>query len=176
MNKKIIAGVISLTMMSAVVMSAAASETMTVTYKKETSYVMSIPSRVELSDINTVGVTNIGVSEVNTEPNKVVVISLKEGIEYVIFKDESISPKYGVLLERENDTDTKIYASATLNGSTAWNSGPVAEFTGTSTVPIDSNRDGRMSFGGVESIDGGVVKAGKYTTTLVFEGSVKDLN
>lgn len=167
MKKRIPAGITAAMMLGAMALTAGASDVgtdpqMEVVYEQPTTYTLSIPSDVTLTENG--GDTEVGVTDVNTKPDEKVQIKVKTGAD-----------GGKVTLTREGDGQTTVVSEVTdSNGQTVSNGTVVAEFQDmdTTAITVGAAGDGTLSFGVIKDGAGTTVKAGKYTGTLVFEGAV----
>ena len=165
-KSRMMAGVLSVMMMGAMALPvSAANDTMTVEYSQQTTYTLSIPATITLSADEAKQATSIGVSEVNTAPDKKVQVSIKSGI-----------TNNQVELTRTGDSTTKVVSDVTDKDNQAVSNGTVvAEFQDMSTDPITTGT-GILNFSAIRDNADGTVKAGSYTGTITFEASVVDRN
>lgn len=164
MKKKMITGLLGVMAAAAMALPvSAADDTMTVQYSQATTYTLSIPATITLSENQAAQAENIGVSAVNTEPGKKVQVKVSSGI-----------TNNQVELVRTGDTTTKVVSDVTdKDGNKVSNGFVVAEFQDMSTTPITAGT-GILNFSAIRDSAGGTVKAGSYTGTIVFEASVED--
>lgn len=147
-KKQLFTGVMSVMMLGILAMPVHAEE-MTVTYREPNTYTISIPSSVDFKDGYK---TQVGVNDVNLEPNKKITFKITDGID-----------NNGVMeLARENDPNTKAVTtvSTTLDGTGIANSSEFATFT--------ENKKQDLYFSTVQAKNSGAVKAGTYKGTLTF--------
>lgn len=162
-KSRMMAGVLSVMMMGAMALPvSAANDTMTVEYSQQTTYTLSIPATITLSADQASKAENIGVSAVNTAPDKKVQVSIKNGI----------TNNNQVELTRTGDGTTKVVSDVTDKDNQVVSNGTVvAEFQDMSTDPIKTGT-GILNFSAIKDSAGGTVKAGNYAGTIVFEASV----
>lgn len=146
---------------------AADSPNMEVKYTQETTYILSIPSDIDLSANSVSKAENIGLSAINAAPDKKVQVKIKSGIS-----------NSEVELSRTGETSTKVVSKVTdKENKSISDNFIVAEFEGTSDTPKPIvTGTGILNFSKIEdAIDANAdVKAGEYTGTIVFEGAVVD--
>lgn len=148
-KNKLIAGAMSVVMLGAMALPVHAQD-MTVTYREPNSYMVTIPTSVDLSAgaaLNTIEVSNV-----NLEPNKEIKIKISNGVD-----------SNGVIeLSRENDTATK---AVTTISKTEGGAG-IAQNTDFATFITDGEQE--LYYSAIEAKDGGAVKAGNYNVQLTF--------
>lgn len=164
-KSKITAGVLSVMMAGAMTLPVfAADDALTVQYSQQTTYTLSIPATITLSSSASAQVQDIGVSAVNTAPDKKVQVKISSGI----------TSNNQVELGREGDANTKVVSDVTDKDSQPVSNGfVVAEFQDMSTTPITAGT-GVLNFSEIKDSAGGTVKAGSYQGTIVFEASVTE--
>lgn len=164
LTKKVLAGMMCAAMLAAMPVYAANEESMKVNYSQDNTYMLSIPTSIELSSTAGKKAENIGVSAVNTTPTEKVQVKIKSGI---------INNQ--VELVRQDDTGTKVVSDVTdKDGNKVSNGFVVAEFQDMSTVPIAGANTNVLNFSAVQDSAGGTVKAGSYLGTIVFGVDVVD--
>lgn len=154
MKRKWIAGIMTAMLMGAMVLPVSAEE-MTVTYREPNNYILTIPASVNLNQSKT---ADVSVSNVNLEPNASIRISITSGID-----SNSI-----VSLAREDDTSTTAITTLTVDNS------PVALNTVFATFTADGSKT--LIFSDLTDSQGGTVKAGNYSGTLIFSVDAPEQN
>lgn len=156
-KKQAAAGILGIMLMSAAVLPVHA-ETMDVTYREANSYMVNIPSSVDLS--NGAASEKLEVKNVNLEPGKEIKIKISQGVD-----------TNGVIeLSRENDTATK---TVTTVSKTADGAGIALN---TDFVSFTANGSQNLFFSALEAKGGGQVKAGNYSGQLTFTVTAPDKN
>lgn len=157
MKKKWIAGMMTAALAVGMVMPVSAEE-VTVTYREPNAYTLSIPASVTLTDEG--GNAQVGVKEVNIEPNTKIDFKISAGTD-----DNGV-----IELSRENDTSTK---AVTTVSTTKGGAGIVKD-----TVFASFTADGMQNlyFTAPAAKDGGQIKAGSYTGTITFTVEAPELN
>lgn len=129
---------------------------MSVTYTKEkpeSTFTLSIPSTVTLSETETV-TEEVGLSAISVADDEKVQIKVATGI------------TDGKVTLNDSTAGTSVSSTVSLNGQDAIeNNGVVAEFEGTSTTPTIG---GTLHFSAV----GTNAEVGNYTGTITFEASI----
>ena len=157
MKNKMIAGMLTAVLMAGVVMPVNAEE-VTVTYREPNAYTLSIPASVTLTKDG--GSSNVGVIDVNIEPDKKIEFKITAGV------DDS-----GVIeLSRENDTSTKALTTvSTTSGGTG-----IAKDSVFTSFTEDDMQD--LYFTAPVAKYGSEIKAGSYTGTITFTVEAPALN
>lgn len=128
----------------------------TLTYSVDEDYMVTIPESVSLED--TISITS---KKANTEPNMAVKVRISKGL-----TDGKVT------LNRENDNAYSITAPVFLNNTM----GTVASDTVIASFSevTDEITGGTLTFGNPQAPDGGDVKAGKYSGSIIFEISYEE--
>lgn len=164
MKKRMIAGVLSVAMLSMTAMPVMAeNSSMNVQYTQNTTYTLNIPAQINLSATDATKAEQIGVTAVNTKPTEKVQVKVKGSL-----------TNSRVTLSRADDSSTNVVSTVTdKDGKNVSDGFVVAEFQDMSTEPITLGT-GILNFSKVvDSTDNtAAIKAGTYTGTIIFEASV----
>lgn len=164
-KKKLAAGMVSVMLAGVMVMPVLAEEKLAdlqVVYGENSSYTLHIPETINLPSIGGYAEINIGASKVNLAPDKKMQIKIKSGI----------TENGKVELSRKGDTSTKIISDVSLStGATVHVGDVLVEFIGIDSTPYTGVRFSKAN----DSSDPlAEIKAGEYTGTVVFEGTLVD--
>lgn len=150
MKRKLIAGAMAAMLMGAMVLPVSAatqSQDVKVSYREANDYTLTIPTEINLNESQE---TDVGVKDVNLEPNTSIQISITSGV-----GDNGV-----VSLEREDDTATTAVTTLSVDNTTVSLNTVFATFT------ADGSKT--LSFSDLTDSQGGAVKAGNYSGTLTF--------
>ena len=168
MKKGILVGMMSALLAAGMAVPAGAAgsapnDSLDVQYALGSSYTLSIPATVTLTAEG--GTTTVGVSAVNTAPTEKVQVKIKSGV----------NREHQVELKRDGDQTTTVVSIVMDSHKNELSNGSVvAEFQDMDTMAISSAQygNGTLSFGAIADSEGRAVKAGSYTGTMVFEGTI----
>lgn len=149
MRKKWIVALMAAVMTMGMAMPVSAEE-VTVTYREPNAYTLSIPESVTLTDQG--GSAQVGVKEVNIEPNTKIDFKISAGVD-----DNGV-----IELSRENDTSTKAVTTV----STTKGGAGIVKDTVFASFTADGMKD--LYFTAPAAKDGGQMKAGSYAGTITF--------
>ncbi len=149
MRKKWIVALMAAVMTMGMAMPVSAEE-VTVTYREPNAYTLSIPESVTLTDQG--GSAQVGVKEVNIEPNTKIDFKISAGVD-----DNGV-----IELSRENDTSTKAVTTV----STTKGGAGIVKDTVFASFTADGMKD--LYFTAPAAKDGGQMEAGSYAGTITF--------
>lgn len=156
MKNKMIAGMLTAVLMAGVVMPVNAEE-VTVTYREPNAYTLSIPASVTLTKEG--GSTEVGVKDVNIEPNTKIDFKITTGV-----NDSGV-----IELSRENDTNTKALTTVSTTEAGAG----IAKDTVFVSFVEDGMQD--LYFSAPVAKNGVEIKAGSYKGTITFTVEAPEL-
>lgn len=131
------------------------SQNTALTYSVKTDYIVTIPEQVSLDEEIV-----ISSSKANTEPGMAVKVRIYD-----------LDATNVVLLTRSNDTSYQITAAAKQNNQGITNNTVVAQFADVTA----EKKAAPITFDDPVAVNGGEIKAGSYTGSLIFSVSYEEI-